>query len=433
MKTRNILLILSLLLLLSLTLLLAACNGDQGGTDAGTQGGAQDGGTQDGGTQDGGDGYVEPAEHDFTYVANASGSAYLISSVKSGVTEALIPKTYLGKSIIGIDGDALAANKLTAFKLEEDPNQNFKVVDGILYSKNGKTLLAYPGGKSETSITIDKAVTAIGDYAFKGNTVITSLKLNKTTTIGKEAFKDCSLLASIDAKTTLTNRCGADAFLGTAFYENEANWSNGYLKLETYTFQYTKRYVILAVDNSLISGKLTFDNTIYSIADGVFKGNTAITAVEASVELYFIGAYAFSDCSSLESFTFSEPSAMSIKTQGIGEGAFMGCSSLAAFHIGNNVQTIEEYTFKDCTSLKYIVVANGTKGTPDSAFSNTGLEEVFYEIPPDGVASVDAVNGTCTALTSLPTDKRHLYTESYKAFENHHYWCFVGGIPTIHN
>lgn len=44
-------------------------------------------------------------------------------------------------------------------------NQYYKSVDGVLYSKDGKTLIAYPGGRTEKSFKIPDGVTAIAEGA----------------------------------------------------------------------------------------------------------------------------------------------------------------------------------------------------------------------------------------------------------------------------
>lgn len=50
-------------------------------------------------------------------------------------------------------------------------NKNYKSIDGVLYSKDGKTLIAYPGGRNNKSLKIPEGVKAIGSDALSNGTV----------------------------------------------------------------------------------------------------------------------------------------------------------------------------------------------------------------------------------------------------------------------
>ena len=82
-------------------------------------------------------------------------------------------------------------------------NQSYKSVDGNLYTKDGKTLIQYAIGKSETSFTIPDSVTSIGNYAFYGCSSLTSITIpDSVTSIGTYAFYACSGLKSIKYRGT---------------------------------------------------------------------------------------------------------------------------------------------------------------------------------------------------------------------------------------
>ena len=83
-------------------------------------------------------------------------------------------------------------NNLTSIVVEEEGNANYKSTNGILYSKDGTTLIQYPIGKKDTSFTIPDSVTTIGDYAFYNCESLTSVVIpDSVTTIGSFAFFDC--------------------------------------------------------------------------------------------------------------------------------------------------------------------------------------------------------------------------------------------------
>lgn len=146
-------------------------------------------------------------------VTEIADNALLKSSVKS----VKIPDT-----VTKIGKYAFAGSKLTSFTVPKavtsigdgafsscksikklavaKGNTSFAVKDGVLYSKDMKTLVQYPAGKTGSSFTVPKTVTSIQGGAFAGCTSLTKVTISKDVTkIGKDAFKDCSSKLTIYA------------------------------------------------------------------------------------------------------------------------------------------------------------------------------------------------------------------------------------------
>ncbi len=87
---------------------------------------------------------------------------------------------------------------LTKFDVD-DNNQQYSCVDGMLTSKDKKTLCIFPGGKANDEITLlSPSFTAIGERAFYYCKKLTNVTIPKhVTTIGKEAFRMCDNLKTI--------------------------------------------------------------------------------------------------------------------------------------------------------------------------------------------------------------------------------------------
>ena len=102
-------------------------------------------------------------------------------------------------------------NNLSSITVDEG-NLNYKIVDGVLYSKDDKTLIAYPIPKSGTTYTIPASVTKIVDEAFSGCSGLTSVTIPASvTSIGNNAFEKCTGLTSVTIPAGVTS-IGSFAF-----------------------------------------------------------------------------------------------------------------------------------------------------------------------------------------------------------------------------
>ena len=78
----------------------------------------------------------------------------------------------------------------------EDGNADYKAESGLLYSKDGNTLVAVPGGLE--NVTIPKWVTHIGEYAFSSCGKVTNLVIpDGITSLASSSFEYCTGLTSI--------------------------------------------------------------------------------------------------------------------------------------------------------------------------------------------------------------------------------------------
>ena len=94
-------------------------------------------------------------------------------------------------------------SSLTSIVVDKD-NTVYQSIDGNLFSKDGKTFIAYAIGKTDTSFTIPNSVKMIGDYAFIGCSSLTAITIpDSVTIIGEGAFYRCSSLASITFQGTI--------------------------------------------------------------------------------------------------------------------------------------------------------------------------------------------------------------------------------------
>ncbi|MDR1030087.1 MAG: leucine-rich repeat protein [Treponema sp.] len=127
----------------------------------------------------------------------------------SGLSSISIPS-----SVTSIGGSAFHGCSGLSSITVDTLNTRYSATDGVLFSKDNKTLVCYPKGKVYTSYTIPSSVTSIGAYAFYGCSGLSSITIpNSVTSIGYDAFHNCSGLRSITIPSSVTS-IGREAFRG---------------------------------------------------------------------------------------------------------------------------------------------------------------------------------------------------------------------------
>lgn len=156
-------------------------------------------------------------------------------------------------------------------------NTSYKSINGNLYTKDGKTLIQYAIGKTDTSFIIPDGVTRIGEWAFSGCSNLTSITIpDSVTKIGEQAFEGCDNLKLNE--------------FDNAYYIGDD--SNPYAVL------------LKAKDYSITACKINA-NTKF-IYDGAFAYCERLTTITIPNGVVDIGAYAFESCYGLTSITIPD-------------------------------------------------------------------------------------------------------------------------------
>ncbi len=189
---------------------------------------------------------------------------------------------------------------LTSITVDEN-NPNYKSIDGNLYSKDGKTLIQYAIGKTETSFTIPDSVTNIGYDAFSYCTSLISVTIpDSITSICGGAFSGCTSLTSIAIPYSVTNNIGEDVFLGctglASITIDEKNPNYKSIDGNLYSKD-GKRLIQYAIGKSDASFKIP--DSVTTIGRVAFFGCDNLISVTIPNSVTYIGAGAFSDCTNL--------------------------------------------------------------------------------------------------------------------------------------
>ncbi len=88
-----------------------------------------------------------------------------------------LKRVHIGKGLKELSAGAFLGCAIVAFEVDEE-NPYFKAVDGVLFSKDGKTLYAYPAGKPDKEYTTPAGVVTINGYAFAHAKCLTDVILS---------------------------------------------------------------------------------------------------------------------------------------------------------------------------------------------------------------------------------------------------------------
>ena len=288
----------------------------------------------------------------------------------------------------------------------------------------------------------------IGHYSpWLNNKKISKLVVNSgVTSIGMEAFRDCSNLNTITIANTVID-IGYKAFEGTEWYNNICeNTPDGNIYLNNILYEYIGTHP---------NGTFTVKKGTVAIADYLFcnpysagSGESNLYEVELPDSIVNIGEGAFSYCSNLKKINLPEGL---IKISGrlfshcnhltdinipdsvtsIGEMAFYGCDGLKSVYIPKNVKSIGNQTFGICGSLNINVAEdnhnysdiNGVLFNKDKteiiAYAKDNMQPEFTI--PSNVTSIGAYAFcNCRGLTNIyiPNSVESIGSYAFSSCEN---------------
>lgn len=240
-------------------------------------------------------------------------------------------------------------------------NKNYSSIDGVLFSKDGKTLICYPTGKVGAPYKMPDSTEVIANDAFKGdaNTVDTATLDGQHKLTGIELSKNLK-------------KVGARAFMQTS--------------LESITIGSDIEYEEYAFDGCKNVKELIIKEGVTEIPDALFYGFENCTTVKLPSTLKKIGYRAFDRLGATEielpegleeigeeAFENSEIKELKIPASvtKIGDRAFYSMDKLTKveFAKGAKIERVGAYAFNHCTALEKVVLPDSVKILENGVFS----------------------------------------------------------------
>ena len=294
----------------------------------------------------------------------------------------------LSSSVMSIGDEVFGfCENLQAINVTES-NKFYSDVDGVLYTKNLKTIICYPAGKKNKNFVIPSGVMNIGNSAFLNCSNLQEVTLpSSVTSIGDDAFLNCNNLQEINLPSGVTN-IGDLAFAGCGSLQ-EINIHSGVTSIGDGAFSSCKNLQQIYVTES---------NKVYRAIDGVLytKDLKAIICYPQGKKderfvilsgVTNIGEHAFSHCMNLREITL--PSSVT----NIKKAAFFDCMNLREITLSPGVTSIGDNAFSYCSNLREITIPSSVTCIGERAFWRcenlqqinipTGTLEKFKELLPE--------------------------------------------------
>ena len=196
-----------------------------------------------------------------------------------------------------------------------EANPYYTSVDGVLYSKDMKTLVQYPAGSPVKDFTVPDGIETVGFASCEG-----SLNLEKVTIPASVKKLDGASLYKCENLREIKLNEGLEEIGNEAFY------------------------------NCMYLADPVLPQSIKTLGSGAFTGCESFVNIAIPEKVTYIDFRLFFNCYALKSVTFSQ----NVNT--IDQEAFSGCVSLESMVLPKKLSYIGPIAFKNCNQMNDIKI-----------------------------------------------------------------------------
>ena len=227
----------------------------------------------------------------------------------------------LGAAVTEIDGYIYQGSEAITTVTLDPANTAFALTDGVVYTKDGRTLVFCPNGRTE-DLVIPEGTVEIGTAAFYYTTKISKVNFPSTLEkIGEDAFCDAQSLT----KAILPDSCVTiePYAFQNCYALNEIRLGSGVTELPTCFAQYCEALEAIVIPEG-----------VTAIGDRAFQNAKSLTSVNMPAALKTVGANAFQNCPIAGDLVFPEG------LTDIGGSAFYGCEYVADIYLPSTLVSL---------------------------------------------------------------------------------------------
>ncbi|MBR2810375.1 MAG: leucine-rich repeat protein [Solobacterium sp.] len=285
--------------------------------------------------------------------------------------------------------DTNAAYRLETIIVPEG-NAYYSAKDGILYSKDGKTLVNYPSGRKGSSYAIEKGITKIGRCAFANNEYLQAITIANTVTTMDEAPFVNTRITDLHVPASVT---------------------------EYAYFPFSNMYELVNV--------VMEDSGIEELPYQCFRGDAKLKSIILPASLVRLGAHALRD-TGLEILDLSMMKNLK-ETSG---GSCCENKQLKKVILPEGIQLICEDSFSFCPNLQEINLPDSLNEIEGNAFRSSPVNDTFRA--PKGMFCVDEnTKHYIRNIETLVVSGEMKYDDAYKVLDLVNKERSAAGAPAL--
>ena len=318
----------------------------------------------------------------------------------------------LGRSVQAIGEGAFACSGLETITADTK-NAAYYTLDGVLLSKDCKTLVQYPAGNTRTVYTLPVTVTVVEKGAFANSSYLEEVILPAAlTTIKDKAFYGCDNLKSITVDDGNNYYLSREGVLFDKKQECLVQYPTGSERSSYAIPDSVTEIAQGAFSKCFYLEDIILGRGLTSLESGIFDGCRNLKTITIPVGIRDISADAFAECSRLENIIVDPANPVYSSEEGV---LFdKNQTVLIQYPAGNkrdsyvfpsSVRSIGGNAFAGCVWLTDITLDDSLEAIADDAFYGCGALEAFHVSPANSnYSSRDGVllNKAQTTLLQYP-------------------------------